>query len=358
MRVRSTATRPPFGRALAAWLGLFGVFAGPAPVPAAVGSTEAPGASVFMYHRFGEGVHPLTNSSIDQLTAHIAELTGGGYAVMALPDILSRLGSGAGLPDRTIGLSIDDAFLSAYREAWPRFRDAGLPFTLFVATDPVDRGFGSYMSWDQIRELVADPLVTIGSQTASHPHMPFLDPEAIRGELARSSARFEAELKRRPRLFAYPYGEYSLAVRRAVVEAGFTAAFGQHSGVVHAGGNRFYLPRFAMNEAYGGMDRFRLAALALPLETADMTPSEPFLTGAANPPEFAFSLRGAALRSPNPVACYASHRGRVPTVRGEAGRIRVLLARPFDPGRVRINCTQQAERGRWRWFGLQFLIPG
>ena len=40
-----------------------------------------------------------------------------------------------------MGLTIDDAFLSVYREAWPRLKRAGLPVTLFVATesgDPAD----------------------------------------------------------------------------------------------------------------------------------------------------------------------------------------------------------------------------
>lgn len=335
-------------RALAAAL----VCAAPAAAPAA-----EPSAVVFVYHRFGEDAHPSTNTRLDQLAAHVEELAGGGYTVLPLAEIAAAVRSGRALPDRTVGISIDDAYRSVHDAAWPRFRAAGLPFTLFVATDPIDRGFASYMSWDQLRALAADPLVDVGSQTASHPHMPLLPPARNRAEIEKSNARFAAELGLRPALFAYPYGEASLAVRRIVAGSGFAAAFGQHSGAVHRRGDAFYMPRFALNEAYGGMERFRLAANALPLEAMRIVPADPFLAGAANPPEVAFTVGGAARARLDALACYASGQGRAALAHEGRGRVRLRLARPFPPGRARINCTMPAEGGRWRWFGRQFLIP-
>ena len=48
-------------------------------------------------------------------------------------------------------------------------------------------------------------------------------------------------------------------------------AFGQHSGVAHLSAGLFELPRFAMNENYGGLDRLKLAINALPLEVIDVS---------------------------------------------------------------------------------------
>jgi peptidoglycan/xylan/chitin deacetylase (PgdA/CDA1 family) len=127
-------------------------------------------AVIFMYHRFGEDEYPSTSIKLEQFEAHLAELKSGGYTVMALPDIVKALEKGTALPDRTIALTIDDAYLSVYEDAWPRLKKLGLPFTLFVATDPVDQGIQGYMSWSQIRELSKSG-VAIGSQTASHLHM-------------------------------------------------------------------------------------------------------------------------------------------------------------------------------------------
>ncbi|MDE0334956.1 MAG: polysaccharide deacetylase family protein, partial [Defluviicoccus sp.] len=224
------------------------------------------------------------------------------------------------------------------------------------ATGAIDRGYRNYMSWDRIRELAAAG-VTIGSQTETHPHMPVLTPEANAGELARSNARFERELGMRPTLFAYPYGESSSAVRSVVERAGFLAAFGQHSGVLYHGADRFFLPRFAMNETYGDASRFRLAANALPIEAKDIVPVDPLLSPATNPPAFAFTVTGAALRGLASIACYASGQGRAGLVRHGEDRVGVKVEKAFPPGRARINCTMPAGNGRWRWFGMQFYVP-
>ena len=130
-------------------------------------------AVVFMYHRFGDGRFPSTNITLEQFDAHISEIQSGGYNVRPLPEIIAAFRKREPLPDRTIAITIDDAYASVYTEAWPRLRQAGLPFTLFIATDAVDRRLADMMTWDQIREL-ATAGVTIGSQTASHPHMPAL----------------------------------------------------------------------------------------------------------------------------------------------------------------------------------------
>ncbi|MBT3306791.1 MAG: polysaccharide deacetylase family protein, partial [Alphaproteobacteria bacterium] len=102
-------------------------------------SAEGTNAVVIMYHRFGESRYPTTNVTIKQLEAHIEELKTGDYTVLPLPDIIKAMQGGQPLPARTIAISIDDAYLSVFTEAWPRLKAAGFPFTVFVATDPVDQ---------------------------------------------------------------------------------------------------------------------------------------------------------------------------------------------------------------------------
>lgn len=319
------------------------------PGPAAA----ADSAVVLMYHRFGESAYPSTNIAIDQFEAHLAELGNGGYAVLPVPEILAALRRGAPLPERTVGITIDDAFLSVYRRAWPRLKAAGLPFTLFVATDPVDSGSADYMNWDQIREL-AEAGVTIGGHGASHSHMAGAADGDNRGELERAEARFADRLGLSPELFSYPYGEASLAVARLVREAGFKAAFGQHSGAFGAAGDFYYLPRFAINEKYGDLARFRLVANALALPVTDVTPADP-LIGGDNPPAYGFSL-AAPVAGLERLSCYTSHQGRVRVERLGERRIEVRMSRPFPKGRSRVNCTLPTADGRWRWLGRQFYV--
>ncbi len=313
----------------------------------------AESAVVFMYHRFGEAAYPATNITVAQFEVHLGELDRGGYTVLAVPEILDALGRGVELPDRTVGLTIDDAYATAYTEAWPRLRAAGYPFTVFVATQAVDSGYAGQMSWDQIREMAAAG-VTIGGHTASHLHMAGNDRARNAETLALSNARFEAELGYRPTVFAYPYGEASLEVQGLVRDAGYVAAFGQHSGVLDRSVNVYYLPRFALNETYSELARFSLAANALPLPVGDITPADP-LVAHDNPPAIGFSVV-AGVTGLDRLACYASHEGTARMERLGDTRFEVRLKTPFPVGRSRLNCTLPTTGGRWRWFGRQFYV--
>lgn len=307
-------------------------------------------ASVIMYHRFGEDRYPSTNTTIEQLESHIAYLQEGGFTIMALPEIIERFQSGRTVPDRTVAISIDDAYLSVYEEGWPRFRDAGFPITLFVATGPIDRNLRGYMSWDQLRELQAAG-VSIGSQTNSHPHMHRISIDAVKEELSSSNQRFIDELGLRPELFAYPYGEYNLEVIEAVKEAGFIAAFGQNSGIMHKDDLLYELPRFAFNEAYGDLERLSLAANGLPLKVTQITPADMVIT--QNPPFYGFTL-DEDMEPKKQLRCFSSRYGKLDvSLLGRRAEIR--LPGPLEGPRFRINCTMPGKDKRWRWFGRQFL---
>lgn len=321
-------------------------------------------AVIFMYHRFGEDTYPSTSISIPQFEAHIAELKQGGYHVMALPDIVSALKEGKSLPDRAIGISIDDAYLSVVTQAWPRLKAAGFPFTVFVATDAVDRKIKGYMTWQQVNEL-KDAGVTIGSQTASHLHMAAASRATNTRDLEKSNGRFIAEIGAAPKLIAYPYGEAGLDVMTLSRETGFVAGFGQHSGVANDHSEIFYLPRFALNERYGDISRFRLAANAVALPMTDITPVDPLITaGDENPPAIGFTLMGGAagaLGGAKNLACFVSHEGKATVTRlgGEEGgdtRFEVRMTKPMPKGRTRLNCTMPTREGRWGWFGRQFVV--
>lgn len=312
----------------------------------------ADSAVIFVYHRFGESQFPATSVRLDQFEAQIDELKKGGYTVMAVPEIVDAIRSGRDLPDMTVGLSVDDAYESAFKEAWPRLKAAGFPMTVFVATDPVDKGFRDYMSWDQIRQLAKEG-VAIGAHTASHLHMADATDETNADEIARSNARFQAELGAVPKIFAYPYGEASKAVRDRVQSSGYAIAFGQHSGVIYRGSDFFYLPRFAINEHYGTISDFRMRARALALPVQGLTPDDPVI--GINPPVISFTVDASVARL-DALACFTAESGGVPFKRLEGNRIEVRIAEPIPPGRFRLSCTLPAGDKRYRWFGTAFYV--
>ena len=330
----------------------FAILAVAVSVAATTVGVAADSASIVIYHRFGESQYPATNIKLEQFEAHLKELKEGGYHVLPLAEIVAAFHDHAPLPDRTVAITIDDAYKTIYTQAWPRLKAAGFPFTVFVATDPVDGAYPDYMNWDEIRALVKAG-VTIGAHTASHAHMPELSSEQNAAQIRKSNARFLAELGTVPTLFAYPYGEMSGAARVEVMKAGYVAAFGQHSGVAYAGGDQYFLPRFSFDEAFGDLERFRLAASALPLPVSDVTPEDPLTR--ANPPAFGFTI-DPSVGSLKNLICYASPARQLKVEALDAHRLEIRADQPFPPGRARINCTVPGPEHRWRWFGMQFYI--
>jgi len=62
-------------------------------------------------------------------------------------------GSAKDLPSRPILITVDDGQLDSYRYADPILRQNGFRATMFVITDPVDRGNPFYLRWDELRML-------------------------------------------------------------------------------------------------------------------------------------------------------------------------------------------------------------
>ena len=321
------------------------------------GDDEQFHAVILMYHRFGEDRYPATSIKVEQFEAHLAYLKEHDFNVLPLPEVVEAFRQQTPLPPRTVVITVDDAYRSALEVARPMLAEADLPWTLFVTTDQPDRQLGDFMSWDDIRDLDDDPLVTIGHHSGSHHHMPDHSSRTNRRDTERANERFQAELGHVPKLYAYPFGEYSSEVLDVIRRFDFGAAFGQHSGVAHAAEAMLEQPRFAMNENWGRQDRFEERIHTKPLPVTDVRPRDVLVVN-NNPPTLAFTLADDNVRA-SQVNCFASGGVDVEMSR-EGSRIQVRPQAAFQPGRARINCTAPYGDGSFRWYGRQFVVrePG
>jgi len=317
-------------------------------------SMAANSAVFIMYHRFGENNYPSTNVRLEQLENHIRELKSGLYTVLPVLQILSDIENGRALPKRTVGITIDDGFKSIYTKAWPRFREAQLPFTVFISTNSIDENRSNRLTWQQIREMRAAG-VTFGAHTASHLHMVNAFRTRNEREIIKSNARIAAELGEQPVIFAYPYGEASNEVFNLISESSYRYAFGQHSGAINRFSDKKYLPRFALNEQYGALNRFKLIVNTLPLSISEFTPGSPII-GKTNPPNVGFTVM-PSLKNLNRISCFTSGEGKVATTLLGTSRVEVRMTKPFVEGRNRLNCTLPGRGGRWHWLGAMFIVP-
>jgi len=312
---------------------------------------------VLIYHRFGEGDYPSTNTQIAQLEAHIDVLNApDAYQIMRLDALLDARRSGTTHTRPTVAISVDDAYKSVITEAWPRLKAAGIPLAVFVATDPIDAGNPNYMTWGDLRQLAAEG-VYIGHHGASHAAYLDLDDAAVIQDIEKANTRFKAELGTVPRIFAWPFGEYDARLLGLIQDMGFEHAFAQFSAPLPVTGDDFALPRFPINEQYGELDRFRLVTRSLPLALADVLPTDSILNQENNPPSYGFTLLDPP-SSLETLSCYPSHLGQAADLEViEGDRVEVRFDRPFPTGRNRINCTMPAGNGRWFWIGKFFMVP-
>lgn len=111
------------------------------------------------------------------------------------------------------------------------------------------------MTWDEIRALSADPLVSFGAHTMSHMALAKLPAHEAHAEIAGSVRRLERELDRPCRHFCYPYGDAGSASER---EFELTARLGMATGVTtrkglitaQSSGRATALPRLSLNGNY------------------------------------------------------------------------------------------------------------
>jgi len=249
------------------------------------------------------------------------------------------------LSKKTISITVDDAYLSFYEVGLPIFEKFNVPVTLFLNTENV--GGNNYMSWSQLKETL-NRGVDIQNHTHSHSSLSLLTDEKIINEIEKSQSLIFDNLGIVPNLFAYPFGENSLKAQKIVSEY-FDAAFGQHSGAFSID-QKYYIPRFPLNENYGSLDRIRDAANSLPFSKALLQPADPFLNPAST--RFVLSVEGGVQN----VNCFISDfEGSIgKTTTSLEDKLLIELDRMPVKGRLRFNCTK-VDNGVY-WYGYQYLI--
>jgi len=316
-------------------------------------------AVALMYHHFGESRYPSTNIRLEQFEQHLQYLEQNGFQILPLGTVLKAIQNNEPLPDKTIVITMDDAYRSVYSEAYPRLKQRGWPFTVFVSSDYIDKKYSNYMSWQQMREMEQHG-ASFGNHSRSHAYLiRQLENETdsawqqrSRNDIAYAQQRLRDELTTPLNVIAYPYGEYNLALANITRELGLIA-MGQHSGAIGPASDFRFLPRFPMNEDFGEMDGFisKVMSLAMPLL---QTPQiDPVIT--ETQPTLSVKLKQPLTQ----LACYASGQGKIQVRWQDEKTFTVQANSDLPAGRSRYNCTApSAEMGRYYWFSQLWIRPG
>ncbi len=239
----------------------------------------------FIYHRFGDGRYPTTNTSIENFEAHINYLKDNDYHIVTLSKANEYLQSNQ-TGQKTAVLTIDDGFKSFITNGFPLLKKHNVTATLFINTK--DIGSGDYMSWDDIK-MLSDEGIEIGNHTETHQYFLNLSEEnryiIFKNELTNGQKLIEEKLGITPKVFAYPFGEYDIKMKAIVQEVGFAAAVGQNSGVIHSSTHPYRMPRFPMSDAFASLSSFKLKSKMMPFVLIDESPINFFLKREEKQPE-------------------------------------------------------------------------
>jgi len=166
--------------------------------------------------------------SVQELKDQLNWLSKHGAHFVTVREIYNHLTGNAPLPKKAICITFADNYEGFWRYGYPILKAHSVPVAMFVHTGYVgDVKHGRpKMTWAQLKQLDKEGLVTIGSQTVSHPaDLTKLDDTALAREMSQSKSDLESHLGHAIPLLAYPNGKFDVRCERAARKAGYIAAF-------------------------------------------------------------------------------------------------------------------------------------
>jgi len=150
-----------------------------------------------------------------------------GLTPISVDQLVTHLSTGMPLPAKPILLTFDDGYAGHYTYVYPLLKKYGYPALFAIYTAKVDKKLGrSSLTWQQIREMAADPLITIASHSVTHPHdLTTLSDGELRNEIVESKRILETQLNIPIHYFVYPEGKYDERTQDMIQLAGYRSAF-------------------------------------------------------------------------------------------------------------------------------------
>jgi len=182
----------------------------------------AKGVPILYYHSVKlEGGNELRMPP-KEFEAQMTYLEDNGYHSVSLDQLYQASYKGGGLPSKPFVISFDDGYVDNYTTAFPIITKHGFTATVFMVTSYIN-GAG-FMSWQQLKELVANGW-EIEGHTTTHPYLTkILDPSTLLSEISPPKKLLEKELGQKINFFAYPYGDLNSNVVQAIKDTGYFMA--------------------------------------------------------------------------------------------------------------------------------------
>lgn len=183
---------------------------------------------VLMYHDVLDPPEVFFDLTPADFEAHLKAILDNGLTPISPDQLVQHLRTGVALPEKPVLITFDDGYLGHYEHVYPLLQKYQVPATFFVFPGKVDGIIAgrSTLTWDQLKTMAADPLITIASHSVTHPpDLRTLSDEEVVYEVVESKRQLEEKLGIPIQYFGYPTGHYDERVAQAVADAGYLAGF-------------------------------------------------------------------------------------------------------------------------------------
>ncbi len=228
------------------------------PSVGSVRGTSTVRVPVILYHYvrtipLGDQLGAKLSIDPEQFKSQLLFLLKSGYAPISPDHLYAALQSKVQLPDNPIVITFDDGTEDFATTVFPILNSYGVLATVYVI--PAFVGTPGYMSWQQLRDVAASPIVTIGSHGLNHVPLTSLPRDVARRQLILTKNILSTVTGQPIRTFAYPNGQYNKDIASMAGDAGYTTAFTTRKGVDHSVGNRLEAPRLHAGSSVVSLQR-------------------------------------------------------------------------------------------------------
>ena len=181
---------------------------------------------IIMYHDILPEKEVFFDVTPEEFEADLQLIRSKGLTPISLDQLVQHLSTGNQLPPKPILLTFDDGYQGHYTYVYPLLKRYGYPGVFAIYPSKVGRTFGrSSLTWEQLRDMSADPLVTIASHSVTHPpDLRELSDAELRHEVVESKRILETQLGIAIKHFVYPEGKYDDRVAHWVQLSGYQSA--------------------------------------------------------------------------------------------------------------------------------------
>ncbi|MEO0076638.1 MAG: polysaccharide deacetylase family protein [candidate division WOR-3 bacterium] len=150
--------------------------------------------------------------------------------------------------DKYVIISFDDGFYSVYKYAYPILKQYRIPITCGLVTSyitnnaPKERNEYSFMSVNEIQELIDTLNIEIASHSVSHYDLTKLPVEQAKYELIRSKQILDSVFNQNVITFIYPYGKTNTQIVELTKLAGYKLARNTKWGEPNLWVDRYLIP--------------------------------------------------------------------------------------------------------------------